>query len=195
MRIACFFLTILVAAASNEAQIIYFHNPSFEGQPQDATSPAGWLPCEPGTTPDILPGPWGVYNEASDGESFVGLITRDDGTWESIGQRLKTTLQAKECYTFKIDLAHSRTYASYNLPVKIRIWGGYHKCAKDQLLFESGFIKHANWETYEVQFYVKNPMNYILLEAHYSDARFSHKGNVLIDNLSPIKKCPRAFLE
>ena len=106
---------------------IYLNNASFEGEPQDATVPVGWFPCARGTTPDILPGPWGVTTESSDGDTYVGLITREDGTWESIGQRLKSPVKPRECYTFTLDLAHSDTYSGYNNPLKLRIWGGETK--------------------------------------------------------------------
>ena len=45
------------------------------------------MPCEDFTTPDILPGFWGEYNEANHGETYVGMITRANGTYESIGKR------------------------------------------------------------------------------------------------------------
>ena len=71
---------------------IYLRNPSFESDaPQDATMPSSWLGCNMGTTPDILPGFWGVMQEASDGNNFLGLITRRDGTYEAIAQRLDAT--------------------------------------------------------------------------------------------------------
>ncbi|MCB9283956.1 MAG: hypothetical protein H6563_07785 [Lewinellaceae bacterium] len=173
---------------------IYLINPSFEGdEPQDATVPAGWHACKMGTTPDILPGIWGVYTEPSEGETFVGLITRADGTWESIGQRLSAPVLPKDCYTITLDLAHSKTYAGYNNPIRLRIWGGVTKCNKDQLLAESKFIEHTDWETYSFQFVPKQPLNYIILEANYTDgSNFSYQGNILIDNVRPIKTCIRA---
>ena len=183
---------LMISGISNWQTPIFFENASFEGKPQDATVPVGWHACAAGTTPDILPGYWGVYQEASDGDTYVGLITRDDGTWESIGQRVKQTLKAKECYAFTLDLAHSKTYSGYNKPLKLRIWGGQNKCDKTQLILETDFIKHTDWETYDVQFYVRKDLNYVILEAFYTETRFSYKGNILIDNLSPIKKCPRA---
>jgi len=176
-----------------QAGPIFLTNASFEGKPQDATVPVGWLPCEQGTTPDILPGPWGVYTEPSAGRSFVGLITREDGTWESICQRLPRTIQPKDCYTFTLDLAHSSTYAGYDQPVKLRIWAGGLKCRKDQILLETDLIDHAEWQTYEVSFTAKSPANYLLIEAFYNDSDFSHRGNILVDNISPIKKCVRAW--
>ncbi|MCB0555610.1 MAG: hypothetical protein KDD02_18835 [Phaeodactylibacter sp.] len=172
----------------------YLKNASFEGKAQDATVPASWFPCEEGTTPDILPGPWGVYEEAAEGDTYLGLITREDGTWESVGQRLSATLKAKECYTFTLDVAHSKTYAGYNNPLRLRIWGGMAKCGKDQLLLETDFIREPEWEEFEVQFVPKKPINYIVIEAFYKDGRFSYQGNILIDNFSPIKKCVRAEL-
>lgn len=188
-------LISIIALANNLSAQIYLENASFEGDPQDATVPIGWHPCEAGTTPDILPGPWGVYTEASDGDTFVGVITREDGSWESIGQRLKIPMKAKECYTLKMDLAHSETYSGYNKPLKVRIWGCQTRCAKDQLLAVTEFIRHEDWETYEFQFFAKKNLNYILIEAYYADADFSYRGNVLIDNILPIKKCVRASLD
>ena len=70
----------LVAFSQKQANPIYWQNASFEGEPQDATVPIGWLACEPFTTPDILPGFWGIFQEASEGETYVGLITRENGT-------------------------------------------------------------------------------------------------------------------
>lgn len=171
---------------------IFLTNASFEGPPQDATVPVGWFPCAPGTTPDILPGHWGVYTEASEGETFMGLITREDGSFESVGQRLPEPLAPNECYTFTLDLAHSRTYADYNQPIRLRIWGSQGKCGQEQVIFLSDFIRHADWKTYEVNFTLKNPVNYIIIEAFYQDGKFSHRGNILVDKISPIKKCIRA---
>jgi hypothetical protein len=188
-------ISITLSPALIISQSIYLNNASFEGIPQDATVPAGWFSCELGTTPDILPGAWGVYQEASEGDTYVGLITRDDGTWESIGQRLSSSLKAKECYSFTLDLAHSKTYATYNNPLKLRIWGGTNRCTKSQLLLETDFIKDTDWETYEVDFTAKTTLNYILIEAHYTTRNFSYRGNVLVDNISPIKKCVRASLD
>ncbi|MEN0004027.1 MAG: hypothetical protein AAF798_07785 [Bacteroidota bacterium] len=184
-------LCFLTASYGAFAQI-YLDNASFEGTPQDATVPVGWFPCELGTTPDILPGFWGVYSESSTGETYVGLITRDDGTWESIGQRLKQPVQVGDCYEFSLDLAHSKTYSGYNQPIRLRVWGGTQKCQKAQLLLETDFVKHADWRMYKKQFTAKQRINYIVIEAYYKNSDFSHQGNILVDNIRPLKKCVRA---
>ena len=185
----------LAFAVVCSAQLIVLDNSSFEGTPRDATTPSGWLPCAPGSTPDLLPGPWGVHLEPSNGHSFMGLITREDGTHESVGQRLSAALHPKECYSLVIDLAHSKTYANYFQPLKLRIWGSQSKCGKEQLLGETDFVRHTDWETYTFQFAPKAPIYYIQIEAYYRDGPFSYRGNILLDNIRPIKPCIRASLD
>jgi len=175
----------------NYAQITVI-NPSFEDEPADATTPQGWSPCDDMTTPDIFPGFWGVYNEPSHGETYVGIITRENGTFESFGQRLSHTVKAKICYYSAIDLAHSIIYSGYNKPIKLRIYLGESKCSKDQLIFESPTIKQMNWKTFKFEFIPEKDYEYIILEAFYIDGEFSHKGNILIDNLRPIFLCSNA---
>lgn len=192
MRFPALFAVLLLLAAPLSAQVLHLRNASFEGEPADATVPMGWLACEPLTTPDILPGVWGVYQEASEGDTYMGLITRENNTWESVAQRLPRALPALECFSLNLDLATSRTYAGYNQPIRLRIWGGAGKCGKDQLLWESDWIKHTAWETYNVEFTLQRPVRYLILEAFYSEKPFSYRGNILIDNLSRIQPCPRA---
>jgi hypothetical protein len=171
----------------------YWQNGSFEGQPQDATIPVGWLACQPGTTPDILPGFWGVYQDPSEGNTYLGLITREDGSWESIGQRLSRPIPVGKCFSFSIDLAHARTYSGYNQPIRLRIWGGDARCSQRQLLYESPEISHSAWRTYPVIFTAKQPIVYIAIEA-YSPRHTPRRGNILLDNMKPLRPCPRAEL-
>jgi hypothetical protein len=170
---------------------IRLENPSFEGEPQDATVPTGWMPCEEGTTPDILPGPWGVYQEASDGETYLGLITRPDGTFESIGQRLSAPMDDGECYSFSIDLARSNTYTGYNKPLQLRMWGAVSRCKNAELLYESPVIEHTDWKSYSFSFATEFKHNYIILEAYAPD-NMPVKGNILLDNCSKVSVCKRA---
>ncbi len=163
-------------------------NPSLEDTPSDAMIPFGWFMCADGTTPDILPGFWGVYNSPSDGNTFMGLITRPDGSFESVGQRLTPAMVAKECYQISLDLAHSKTYAAYNKPIQIRIWLGNKKCSKQQLIYESEIVKNNDWKKHLIDFTPDDNYKYIILEAYTKDIK---KGNILIDNISAIYKCDR----
>ncbi len=185
-------LVILITALPTAAQI-HLDNASFEGEPKDATTPIGWLECELGTTPDILPGPWGVYLEPYDGNTYVGLITRNNGSWEAIGQRLKKTLKKGECYQLSLQLATSYTYAGHNEPIRLRIWGSSDRCERQQLLKDLGLIDHEEWQNYSFEFRPSSKMKYIIFEAYYNTKKkMTHNGNVLIDAISPIRVCPRA---
>ena len=167
-------------------------NSSFEGEPRDATIPRGWFICQEGTTPDILPGPWGVYTEAVHGETYVGLITRENGTWEAIGQKLTEKLIADRCYQMSLFVARSDTYADYHDPIKLRIWCGKSKCDRDELILETDYIRDTEWEKLEFNFTLKQDLHYILIEAFYRDGNFSHRGNILVDHISAIMQCGRS---
>ncbi len=188
-----FFICLALLFSLNLSAQIRIDNASFEGEAQDATMPSGWLSCKAGTTPDILPGSWGVTNEPSEGDTYIGLITRPDGSWESIGQRLLRPIMKGTCYSMTLDLAHSSTYTGYNQPVRLRIWAGRARCDRRQMLWQSELINHSDWETYEIEFTPGGSFHYIILEAYFpSHHPTPHKGNVLIDNMSEIRKCKRA---
>lgn len=194
LRLICCVIVLLFWQLSS-AQPARVLNASFEGEPRDATMPRGWYPCEEGTTPDILPGPFGVYQEADAGETYLGLITRENGTWESIGQKLSKSLEKGLCYYFSISLCRSDTYMGYDKPIKMRVWGGKSKCDRTQLLAESELIENTEWESFTFDFTPTDKIRYIVIEAFYKDGMFAHRGNVLIDNLTPIKQCNRAMLQ
>lgn len=194
-RFSLIFILLFFFQSSSFAQIRLL-NASFEGEAQDATIPQRWHPCKEGSTPDVLPGSWGVTTEAADGETYMGLITRQDGTWESVGQRLSSNMTAGECYNFSAELAHSKKYSGYFLPIRLRIWGAVSKCGKKQLLAESGMVDNAEWEEYKFEFYPKENYNYIIFEAFFAPGiSIPYKGNILIDNCSTIEPCKRADLE
>ena len=184
-------LLCIVTAIAQPARLL---NSSFEGEPRDATIPRGWYECEEGTTPDILPGPWGVYTEPFDGETYVGLITRENGSWESIGQKLSKPIEKNVCHYIRLALARSDTYMGYDGALKLRIWGGMKKCGRDQLLAESERIESTEWETYTFQFTPEDDFKYIIIEAYHADGDFSYAGNILIDDMSAIRQCGRTLL-
>ena len=194
LRPILLFLTFFSCLAIGDAQPARLLNSSFEGEPRDATIPRGWYECMEGTTPDILPGPWGVYLEPYDGETYVGLITRENGTWEAIGQKLSKALEPNVCHYLRLALARSDTYMGYDQPLKLRIWAGMKKCDRDQLLVESQLIESTEWETFTFQFTPEKKFKYIIVEAFHKEGRFSYAGNILIDDISAIRQCGRAML-
>lgn len=191
LKLVAVLLLLCICNYHTEAQI-KVKNPSFEDTPSDAIVPKSWTPCQEYTTPDILPGFWGVYKKPTHGNTYMGLITRENGTFESIGQRLSESTKSSECYEFNLQLSYSKIYAGYNKPIYLRIWLGKNMCDRGQLIYQSALINHEQWKKYNVNFKSEKAYRYILIEAFYKEDIFSHKGNILLDQMSTIKLCNRA---
>ena len=167
-------------------------NPGLEDTPSDATVPQGWSACAWLTTPDILPGYWGVYTEPYEGDTYVGIITRENSTFESFGQRLNAQLKVDTCYQMSIQLAHSKVYAGYGKAIRLRVSISDELCGGTQVIFTSPFVDHQEWRPYTFSFTPTQKAQYILIEAYFRDGEFSYKGNILIDGITAIIQCLRA---
>ena len=172
--------------------VVTVKNGSFEGEVGEGNIPTSWLACGEDSTPDVLPGPWGVYSRATEGVTYMGLITRDNGTWETAGQLLDKPLKKNECYSFKISLALSAAYAGYNKPVRFRIWGGHKLGEKKQLLVQSDLVNHYEWKVYNLVFFTNDTYESILLEPYYDTPNKPYRGNLLFDGMSNFTTCIRA---
>ena len=176
-------------------------NPSFEDTPQHSKPPIGWFYCGAAgeSPPDVHPsGMFNVSHDPFDGETYVGMVTRDNETWEGLGQRLDKSLRANTCYTFNLHATRSGTYssyskltrrpASYTEPIVLRIWGGNYNCEEKELLAISDKIVDTSWQAYTFILRPKLEHTHFFIEAFYnSDGNdFPYNGNVLIDNASPI---------
>lgn len=174
---------------------IAFCNPSFEDpRPRAAASPQGWESRTPDSTPDIMPGAWNLNFAAYDGATCVGLVAREDGTSEDIGQMLSQPLQNGKCYTFSLYLSHGSRYVGYNQPCRLRVWGGGSaQGGKQELLASSPLINHADWREYRFQFVPSKEVRFITLEVWYAPGVFvRYRGNILLDKCSVIENCDRA---
>jgi outer membrane protein OmpA-like peptidoglycan-associated protein len=185
-------------------QTIKLDNPSFEDFPQPAHTPAGWLDCgfASETAPDVQPNPqFQVTKPPKDGKTYLGMVVRDNNTWEAVGQRLKIPLQKGQCYQFSLQLAKSELYVSkskmtnkdvnYVTPAIVRIWAGNSYCSKDENLADSEPIESSQWRTYTFRLKPKSDYNYIMIEAFYKmPTLFPYNGNVLVDNASDLVPMP-----
>lgn len=172
---------------------VYFRNPSFEDAPRASASPVGWFSNTPGSTPDILPGAWGLECLPQEGKTCLGLVTRNDNTSENVAQALAAPLEGGVCYMFSLYLAHAEKYVGFNQPCRLRIYGSAAKSDKGKLLAASPLINHTDWRNYKFQFFTPGEIRYITLEAWYAPGvTIKYNGNILLDNCSPIEKCDRA---
>ena len=185
-------------------------NPSFEDQPRTGKAPRGWYDCGwvgTETPPDVNPirnpqmNAFKVIKAAKDGNTYLGMVVRDNDTWERVGQRLSTPLESGQCYEFSIYLSRSELYesqsrvtdlpANYTTPAKLRIWGGNGYCVRNEMLAESGLVINTRWLKYDFRFEPKQDMNYIMFEAYYkTPTLFPYNGNILLDGASSIVQVP-----
>jgi len=186
--------TIFATSWAQDDKVVELDNASFEGIPHDAVTPNGWNPCGIDSSPDILPGPWGVYQKPTDGNTFLGLITRENKSWEALGQKLKRPLKKHKCYKFSVDLSTSPAYAGYSKPVRLRVWVSKTLCERTKLVATSPTIDHYEWKTYDFMFSTEeDTYRYIIIEAYYKEpAIYFYRGNILIDNFSVFEACDRA---
>ena len=165
----------------------------------------GWADCGflefPGESPpDILPltegNAWGVTKQAYDGQTYISMVTRQSGKYESVSQELSNPLLRGKCYNLKLYLAlspvdYSKTSASSDLesfshPVVLRIWGGREKCDKFELLGQSDPVDHYEWKEYSFDVTIPLEIHSITLEAFYKNSSVEYNGHILVDHLSPM---------
>lgn len=211
MRSGLFFfgaLVLVFGGTSNFAQAqeqkIQLKNPSFEDTPRHSQTPRDWIDCGfPGESePDVQPsGEFGVTMLPQDGDTYLGLVVRDNSTWERVSQRLSGPMEGGKCYEFSIYLAKSPQYLSqsrvteekvnYVRNAKIRIYGGFSPCHRQQLLAESPLISSYNWRQFNFKFEPTDDFTYITFEAFYQTPNlFPYNGNILLDNASALIVVP-----
>jgi outer membrane protein OmpA-like peptidoglycan-associated protein len=179
---------------------IKLDNPSFEDFPGAAHTPQGWFDCgfAGESPPDVQPsGSFSVNKPAFHGSTYLGMVVRDNNTWEAVGQRLKTPLLKGTTYTFSLYASRSELYmsksqlsgkdANYITPATVRIHAGTGYCAKEETLDQTEAISVGAWQKFTFKFTPKATYNYFMIEAFYKvPTLFPYNGNILIDNASDI---------
>lgn len=199
-------IAILFVATNifGQAQPILLKNPSFEDMPRHSKPPIGWFDCgfAGESPPDVQPsGTFKVTKTPVDGNTYLGMVVRDNDTWESVAQKLSDPIQNGSCYQFSLNLCRSELYvstsritdeeANYTTPAKIRIYGGNGYCDKAEVLAESAEVDNTSWKEFSFRFEPRGTYSYIILEAFYkTPTLFPYNGNILIDNASAISPVP-----
>jgi gliding motility-associated-like protein len=152
-----------------------------------SVTPPGWDRCNDGSTPDLQPNAWGVRLPPSEGETYLGIICRLNGTQEAVSQILTQPLQKDVFYCFSADLAFDDS-APHRVgkPVKLKVWGTAGGCENRELLWTSPLIDHTFWKKYEICFKPTKTLTTLILEATFPNQPNQY-GYVLVDNLSAIE--------
>jgi hypothetical protein len=184
-----------------KADTIRLENPSFEDEPSPSHTPIGWYNCGfmEQSPPDTHPcNAFNVTKKAFHGSTYLGLVVRDDNSWEGVKQTLKTPILKDVNYSFSLYLCRSKNYvsrsmrtgqdANYIKPVILRIWGVEGNfCKKIELLAESKLVQSTDWEKHNFTFKSQEECPSILIEAYFESELFlRYNGNILVDKASDI---------
>ena len=216
--LSLFFIGFFLLSFS-QSDTVVMSNPSFEDIPRKGSQTKGingWYDCglilfPAESPPDIHPMDfWGVNTEPYEGETYLGLVVRDNETWESVSQRVSSRSGVRKpmlagiCYKLSMAVARSDKYMSgsrfankmkrdksqtynYYIPVVVRVWAGDGYCDKKELLAVTEPVDNSEWETIELDFTLIEDSKSITIEAFYKlPLRIPYNGHVLIDNLSDI---------
>ena len=186
-------LVLIAYAAHGQA---FLANPSFEGSPGAGVPPPSWISCLPWSTPDTQPGTWEITLPASNGNTYVSLVTRgmggypNDGLSEAIGTALLNPFQPNVCYLISIDVAFfpKTTWSDngivivYDTPSILNVWSSNNDCAQKNLLFRSNPISNTQWQTLTIPITPSDPITHLMFHADYNQGNIKY-GNILIDNI------------
>jgi outer membrane protein OmpA-like peptidoglycan-associated protein len=180
-------------------EAIYLQNPSFEDLRRAGGAPTRWENIGPPaeSPPDVQPGFFDVSRPPHHGNSYLGLVVRDNDTKEGVAQRLSSPLLKGQCYKFSLWLCRSELYFStsqrtqkkvnYITPVKLNIYGGTSYFVRTQLLASSDEVSNMDWREYSFEFKPTQDYAYLIIEADFKKpVLFPYNGNVLVDQASPI---------
>lgn len=202
----CIWVPLLGVAGQDTIRLV---NGSFEDVPKRGevnfwSGIKAWTDCAPlnnfkgESPPDIHPnGFWQNNLPASDGKTYLGMVTRDNNTYESVSQRLSSPLLPGNCYAITIHLARAEKYVSlsrmtsdttnYSTPVVLRIWGGSTLCQELEPLAESAAVKNHSWQIYSFKMKPKRAIQYLTFAAFYkTPTLMPYCGNLLVDGASHI---------
>lgn len=192
----------LNAQMSEPPSTIKLLNPSFEDIPRNSRAPMGWTDCgfPAESPPDVHPDPMNQFQVGmmpQDGSTYLGMVVRDNDTWESVGQELSEPFVANQCYDFRIHLARSRVYlsqsrvsnraANYVTPTKLRIFAGYDYCDRLELIGETPVVSNYKWKEYAIKLTPSQEYTHVVFEVFYkTPTLIPYNGNLILDNASVI---------
>jgi len=148
--------------------------------------------------PDIQPGSFSVRKPALHGNYYVGMVVRDNNTFESIGQTLSGKLLKDSLYSFSAALARSDLYislsrltgqqTSFSDACVLQVIGINTQNRQSELLAETTPVQHTDWKNYRFELQPQmGDYDYLQLKVFFVvGTNTAYNGNILIDNLSPI---------
>ena len=213
---ALMLVSFLFVGPSAKGQLyVELNNSSFEGEPRaggiEHLGPIeGWFDCGRSkfpaeSPPDIHPhrDAWKVTVLPQDGDTYLGMVVRQNSSYESVSQAIPSFMEEGKCYKVSVWLARSSTYYGlrspgphdtifsrpFTTPAVFQILGGSNICSGGEILAESSPVDHDEWLEYEFVMTPSAQIRYITIRAFFDpDLTAHYNGHVLVDNLSTIRE-------
>ena len=213
MRFSIIIFSLFLAINLSSQDAFEIRNPSFEGKQARGTvlrsefesNIQSWYDTQiqdkKQSAPDIHahaePHIWEVTAAPSDGNTFLGMVARNDGSYEMIAQELTVPVSQMKCYSFSIDLMKSQTLKSglnhvvetknFTSDLKLLILGGNDGFVPDEVLHTSESVGHHDWKTYHISFRPTQQYKNLFLQVRCADSSFDDcLGNLLLDNIKDV---------
>ena len=178
-------------------------NGSFEDSPYGpGETPGGWTDCgfPNQSPPDIHHNEeqfWGVDGKAQDGRQYLGLMVRNNNTWEAIGQELNEPMIAERLHFLHFYVRNSKTMYSttdgdgsdfdFSNPAILYFWGTNDPCQQGELLTATVPLNFTEWTRIDLVFRPSTNYRYFYFEVFYKNkTEKPYNGNVLLDAVSNI---------
>ena len=191
-------LTFIFLAKIGFSQELLLKNLSFEGRAKVGEIPYPWISCgdRNESEPDTQPGFFDCTTKPHHGDTYIGMVVRDNDTQERISQKLSSPLEAGVTCSFTIWMAQSEHYlsrspttfrdANFTAPCILKVWSVNKNCKKIEQLAATNAVNHKDWKNYELIFTPKKTCTHVMLEVYYLDASVPSNGHILIDDMSNI---------
>lgn len=139
---------------------------------------------------------FGVNKSAKHGGRFISMVTRIEGSYESISQKLDKDLIKNQTYLIGFYCALAERYYSPYPPnehsksfvnaVKINVFLANSNFERDQLIYSSGSNDNFEWKEHVIEFIPDNNFQYIIFEVDFEEGSEPYRGHILLDNVSDI---------
>lgn len=195
------FNALLVLSLDSHSQVVTL-NDGFEGPPTLDIPPVGWSNCNDGhSTVDTQPGFFNDHTQASQGQSYISLVTREinpPGTIETVWANLLTPFEINKEYFLTIDISRSHEFHGtfgfidyyFDNPCILQIIGFNGDCVAPQdseLLWESNVLDNYDWQTINITLKPsKATFNYIAIRPNFVSPSVIKNSVVYVDNIKLI---------
>lgn len=138
-----------------------------------------------------------IQHRAKEGNVFITLSTRGNGSYESIAQKLERPLKSGENYKVSLNVSSSENLLSqvinlgdslvrFDALTKIELWASNEICKYEVKLAEQLIDHTLDWKIVEFYFKADAELTHLIIRAYFAEEVLHKHGNILLDKISNI---------